>query len=108
MSKLTKNRKTALAKVETGKVYKLGEAAALLKEITFTKFDASVDLDVRLGVDPRKSNQMVRGVVTLPHGTGKQVRANPIMGEQQVLAQASLKGDAAHLLEERHIDGDGS
>ena len=74
MSKLTKNRKTALAKVETGKVYKLGEAAALLKDITFTKFDASVDLDVRLGVDPRKSNQMVRGVVTLPHGTGKQVR----------------------------------
>ena len=74
MSKLTKNRKKALAKVETGKVYKLGEAAALLKEITFTKFDASVDLDVRLGVDPRKSNQMVRGVVTLPHGTGKQVR----------------------------------
>ena len=74
MSKLTKNRKTALAKVETGKVYTLGEAAALLKEITFTKFDASVDLDVRLGVDPRKSNQMVRGVVTLPHGTGKQVR----------------------------------
>ena len=74
MSKLTKNRKTSLAKVETGKVYKLGEAAALLKEITFTKFDASVDLDVRLGVDPRKSNQMVRGVVTLPHGTGKQVR----------------------------------
>ena len=74
MSKLTKNRKTALAKVETGNVYKLGEAAALLKDITFTKFDASVDLDVRLGVDPRKSNQMVRGVVTLPHGTGKQVR----------------------------------
>ena len=74
MSKLTKNRKTALAKVETGKVYKLGEAAALLKDITFTIFDASVDLDVRLGVDPRKSNQMVRGVVTLPHGTGKQVR----------------------------------
>lgn len=74
MSKLTKNRKTALAKVETGKVYKLGEAAALLKDITFTKFDASVDLDVRLGIDPRKSNQMVRGVVTLPHGTGKQVR----------------------------------
>ena len=74
MSKLTKNRKTALAKVETGKVYKLGEAAALLKEITFTKFDASVDIDVRLGVDPRKANQMVRGVVTLPHGTGKSVR----------------------------------
>ena len=74
MSKLTKNRKLALAKVEPNKVYKLGEAAALLKEITFTKFFASVDLDVRLGVDPRKSNQMVRGVVTLPHGTGKSVR----------------------------------
>ena len=65
MSKLTKNRKLVLSKIEPNKVYKLGEAAALLKEITFTKFDASVDLDVRLGVDPRKSNQMVRGVVTL-------------------------------------------
>ncbi len=60
--------------MEPGKAYKLAEAAALLKEITFTKFDASVDVDVRLGVDPRKANQMVRGVVTLPHGTGKQVR----------------------------------
>ena len=74
MSKLTKNRKIVLAKVEPHKVYKLSEAAALLKEITFTKFDASVDLDVRLGVDPRKANQMVRGVVTLPHGTGKTAR----------------------------------
>ncbi len=74
MSKLTKNQKAARAKVEAGKVYKLSEAAALLKEITFTKFDASVDIDVRLGVDPRKANQMVRGVVTLPHGTGKTVR----------------------------------
>ena len=74
MSKLTKNRKLVLSKIEPNKVYKLGEAAALLKEITFKKFDASVDLDVRLGVDPRKSNQMVRGVVTLPHGTGKSVR----------------------------------
>ena len=74
MSKLTKNRKLVLSKIEPNKVYKLGEAAALLKEITFTKFDASVDLDVRLGVDPRKSNQMVRGVGTLPHGTGKSVR----------------------------------
>ena len=74
MSKLTKNRKLVLSKIEPNKVYKLGEAAALLKEITFTKFDASVDLDVRLGVDPRKSNQMVRGFVTLPHGTGKSVR----------------------------------
>ena len=73
MSKLTKNQKIAYAKVED-KAYKLTEAAALLKEITFTKFDASVDIDVRLGVDPRKANQMVRGVVTLPHGTGKTVR----------------------------------
>ena len=74
MSKLTKNQKIAYAKVEANKAYKLSEAAALLKEITFTKFDASVDIDVRLGVDPRKANQMVRGVVTLPHGTGKVVR----------------------------------
>ena len=74
MSKLTKNQKNAYAKVEPNKANKLAEAAALLKEITFTKFDASVDIDVRLGVDPRKANQMVRGVVTLPHGTGKTVR----------------------------------
>ncbi|MCC8035460.1 MAG: 50S ribosomal protein L1 [Rikenellaceae bacterium] len=74
MSKLTKNQKIAFAKIEPGKAYKLSEAAALLKDITFTKFDASVDIDVRLGVDPRKANQMVRGVVTLPHGTGKQTR----------------------------------
>ena len=74
MSKLTKNQKAAIAKVEPNKAYKLAEAASLLKEITFTKFDASVDIDVRLGVDPRKANQMVRGVVTLPHGTGKTVR----------------------------------
>ncbi len=74
MSKLTKNQKAAQAKVDFNKVYKLDEAAALVKDITFTKFDASVDIDIRLGVDPRKSNQMVRGVVTLPHGTGKTVR----------------------------------
>ena len=74
MSKLTKKRKEAFAKIEPGKSYSLKEAAALVKEITTTQFDASVDVDVRLGVDPRKANQMVRGVVTLPHGTGKQVR----------------------------------
>ncbi|MFR9558773.1 MAG: 50S ribosomal protein L1 [Rikenellaceae bacterium] len=74
MSKLTKNQKIAYAKVDANKAYKLADAAALLKEITFTKFDASVDIDIRLGVDPRKANQMVRGVVTLPHGTGKTVR----------------------------------
>lgn len=74
MAKLTKNRKLALSKVEVGKVYKLSEAAAMIKDISTTKFDSSVDLDVRLGVDPRKANQMVRGVVTLPNGTGKTVR----------------------------------
>lgn len=74
MGKLTKNQKIALSKIEPGKAYSLTEAAALVKEITLAKFDASVDVDVRLGVDPRKANQMVRGVVTLPHGTGKQVR----------------------------------
>ena len=74
MSKLTKKQKLALSKIEPGKAYTLAEASAKVKEITLTKFDASVDVDVRLGVDPRKANQMVRGVVTLPHGTGKQVR----------------------------------
>ena len=74
MSKLTKNQKLVAEKVEAGKAYTLKEAAALVKEITTTKFDASVDIDVRLGVDPRKANQMVRGVVSLPHGTGKTVR----------------------------------
>ena len=74
MAKVTKNKKAALAKLEAGKIYGLLEATELVKTITFTKFDASVDIDVRLGVDPRKANQMVRGVVTLPHGTGKEVR----------------------------------
>ena len=89
MSKLTKNQKIAYAKVED-KAYKLSEAAALLKEITFTKFDASVDIDVRLGVDPRKANQMVRGVVTLPHGTGKTVRVLVLCTpEKEAEAQAA-------------------
>ena len=74
MGKLTKNQKLALEKIEAGKSYSLKEAATLVKEITNAKFDASVDIDVRLGVDPRKANQMVRGVVSLPHGTGKQVK----------------------------------
>ena len=74
MSKLTKKQKEAEGKIEKGKEYSLQEAATLLKEITFTKFDASVDIDVRLGVDPRKADQMVRGVVSLPHGVGKDVR----------------------------------
>jgi large subunit ribosomal protein L1 len=74
MTKLTKNQKFALEKLEKDKLYTLKEASALVKEMTKTKFDASVDLDVRLGIDPRKSNQMVRGVVSLPHGTGKETR----------------------------------
>ena len=74
MSKLTKNQKLAAGKIEAGKTYTLAEASKLVKEITYTTFDASLDIDVRLGVDPRKSNQMVRGVVSLPNGTGKVVR----------------------------------
>jgi len=74
MSKLTKNQKSVADKVEAGKAYPLQEAVALVKEITTTKFDASLDIDMRLGVDPRKANQMVRGVVTLPAGTGKTTR----------------------------------
>ena len=74
MTKLTKNQKLGLEKLDKDKLYSLTEASSLVKEITKTKFDASIDLDVRLGVDPRKSNQMVRGVVSLPHGTGKETR----------------------------------
>ena len=74
MAKLTKKQKEALSKIDKNKVYSLSEGSALVKEITNTKFDASVDIAVRLGVDPRKANQMVRGVVTLPHGTGKDVK----------------------------------
>jgi len=74
VARLTKNQKAALSKLEAGRVYTLQDATALVKEITTTKFDASVDIDVRLGVDPRKANQMVRGIATLPHGTGKTVR----------------------------------
>ncbi len=74
MAKISKNRKAALEKADLTKEYSLTDAASVVKDITFTKFDASVDIDVRLGVDPRKADQMVRGIVTLPHGTGKEVR----------------------------------
>ena len=74
MGKLTKNQKLALSKIEPGKSYSLPEATEKVKEVNYAKFDASFDIDVRLGVDPRKADQMVRGVVSLPHGTGKQVR----------------------------------
>ncbi len=74
MAKLTKNQKAVVAKYEPSKLYEISEACGILKDITYTKFDASVELHVNLGVDPRKANQMVRGVVTLPNGTGKVVR----------------------------------
>ena len=96
MSKLTKNQKLTSEKIDAGKAYTLNEAAQLLKEITTTKFDASVDMDVRLGVDPRKANQMVRGVVALPHGTGKVVRVlvlcTPDKEEQAKAAGADYVG----------------
>jgi large subunit ribosomal protein L1 len=74
MGKLTKKQKATLAKIDINKEYSLEEASSLVKDITFTKFDSSVDLDIRLGVDPRKADQMVRGVVALPHGTGKDIK----------------------------------
>jgi len=93
MSKLTKNQKLALSKIEAGKVYTLKEASALVKEIATTKFDASVDIDVRLGVDPRKANQMVRGVVSLPHGTGKQIRVLALVTPDQETAAKEAGAD---------------
>ncbi|MCM1035031.1 MAG: 50S ribosomal protein L1 [Paludibacter sp.] len=102
MSKLTKNQKLALEKIEEGKAYTLSEAAVLLKEITTTKFDASVDVDVRLGVDPRKANQMVRGVVSLPHGTGKQVRVLALCTPDQEAAAKEAGADYVGL--DEYID----
>jgi len=93
MSKLTKNQKLALSKIEAGKVYTLKEASVLVKEIATSKFDASVDIDVRLGVDPRKANQMVRGVVSLPHGTGKQVRVLALVTPDQETAAKEAGAD---------------
>ena len=88
MGKLTKNQKLALSKIEPGKEYTLFEAAEKVKETSLEKFDASFDIDVRLGVDPRKADQMVRGVVSLPHGTGKQVRVLVLCGPD---AEAAAK-----------------
>lgn len=96
MAKISKNRKQALEKVEKGRVYSLKEASNLVKEITSSKFDASVDVDVRLGVDPRKANQMVRGICTLPHGTGKDkkvlVLCTPDKEEEAKAAGADFVG----------------
>ena len=93
MAKLTKNQKLAAEKIEAGKLYSVAEAAALVKEITHTKFDASVDIDVRLGVDPRKANQMVRGVVSLPNGTGKVTRVLALVGPDQEAAAKEAGAD---------------
>ncbi len=93
MAKLTKKQKLAAEKIEAGKLYTVEEAAALVKEITTTKFDASVDIDVRLGVDPRKANQMVRGVVALPNGTGKTVRVLALCTPDQEAAAKEAGAD---------------
>ncbi|MBQ9440364.1 MAG: 50S ribosomal protein L1 [Paludibacteraceae bacterium] len=93
MSKLTKNQQLAASKIEAGKAYTIDEASALVKEITTTKFDASVDIDVRLGVDPRKANQMVRGVVSLPNGTGKVIRVLALCTPDQEAAAKEAGAD---------------
>ncbi len=93
MGKLTKNQKLALSKIEPGKAYTLAEAAEKVKEVSFEKFDSSFDIDVRLGVDPRKADQMVRGVVSLPHGTGKQVRVLVLCGPDAAAAAKEAGAD---------------
>ena len=93
MAKLTKKQKLAAEKIEAGKLYSLQEASQLVKEITMTKFDASVDIDIRLGVDPRKANQMVRGVVSLPNGTGKVTRVLALVGSDMEAAAKEAGAD---------------
>ena len=102
MAKLTKNQKLVAEKVEAGKVYTLKEASQLVKDITTTKFDASVDIDVRLGVDPRKANQMVRGVVSLPNGTGKVTRVLCLCTPDQEAAAKEAGADYVGL--DEYID----
>ena len=93
MGKLTKNQKSVASKIEAGKAYSLKEASQLVKDITTTKFDASIDIDVRLGVDPRKANQMVRGVVSLPNGTGKVTRVLALCTPDQEAAAKEAGAD---------------
>lgn len=104
MSKLTKNQKSVADKIEAGKAYTLKEASELVKEITTTKFDASVDIDIRLGVDPRKANQMVRGVVTLPNGTGKQIRVLALCPPDTEAANAAKEAGADYVGLDEYID----
>ena len=96
MAKLTKKRKEALTKFDTKQEYSFEKAAEILKDISYTKFDASVDIDVRLGVDPRKADQMVRGVVALPHGTGREVRVLVLCSPDKE-AEAKAKAEADKL-----------
>jgi large subunit ribosomal protein L1 len=91
MAKLTKKQKEALSKYDSSQLYSLEEASSIVKEITNSKFDASVDIDVRLGVDPRKADQMVRGVVALPHGTGKDVKVLVLCTPDKVEKQKKLE-----------------
>ena len=91
MAKLTKKQKEAVSKIEKNKIYNLEDASALVKEVNFAKFDASVDIAVRLGVDPRKANQMVRGVVSLPHGTGKDIKVLALVTPEKE-AEATAAG----------------
>ncbi len=93
MAKLTKNQKLAAEKIEAGKAYTLAEASELVKEVNYAKFDASLDIDVRLGVDPRKANQMVRGVVTLPHGTGKEIKVLVLCNSDAEVAAKAAGAD---------------
>ncbi len=102
MAKLTKNQKLVAEKVEAGKAYTLKEASQLVKDITTTKFDASVDIDMRLGVDPRKANQMVRGVVSLPNGTGKVTRVLCLCTPDQETAAKEAGADYVGL--DEYID----
>ena len=97
MGKLTKNQKNAAAKYDATKEYSLADAARIVKDITFTKFDSSVDIDVRLGVDPKKSDQMVRGIVALPHGTGKDVRVLVLCTPDKVQEAKDAGADYAGL-----------
>src|SRR5258708_5815149 len=97
MGKLTKNQKNAAAKYDATKEYSLADAARIVKDITFTKFDSSVDIDVRLGVDPKKSDQMVRGIVALQHGTGKDVRVLVLCTPDKVQEAKDAGADYAGL-----------
>jgi len=97
MAKLSKNRKAALEKYDADQLYTLDKAAAIVRDITTTKFDASFDVDVRLGVDPRKANQMVRGIATLPHGTGKEVKVLVLCTPDKVQSALDAGADFAGL-----------